>query len=81
MCPSTQVRIWQSLAVLTSFIHSPPSRVEAALRGVVGLMSANDAPSVKQYQEATAAALLMKQVRVPLLFVCQSTHVSQRCRK
>lgn len=58
----TQVRVWQALAVLAVFVHSPPSRVESALRGVVACMCAFDPPSVKQFQEAAAASLLIKQV-------------------
>ncbi|KAF5838523.1 hypothetical protein DUNSADRAFT_2721 [Dunaliella salina] len=72
-----KVRVWQALAVLTSFVQPP--HVEASLRSVIALMSSNDAPSVKQYQEATAAALLVKEVHVsiPLLFAGDRTYIQR----
>lgn len=52
--------MWQALAVLTSFVQPP--HVASSLRSVLPLISANDTPSVKLYQEVVAAALLAKQV-------------------
>lgn len=54
--------MWQALAVLSSFVVGREAVRDAAVR-VLGAFTMNEAPSVKQYQEAVGAALLLKQVR------------------
>lgn len=61
-----QVRLWQALGVLSSFVVVTPGSstedLEGVVRSILSTFSPNEAPSVKQYQEAVAAALLLKQV-------------------
>lgn len=59
--------MWQALAVLSSFVVGREAVRDAAVR-VLSAFTMNEAPSVKQYQEAVGAALLLKQVR--WLLVC-----------
>ncbi len=55
------MRLWQALGVLCAFV-SGPQEVESALARVLALLPVNLAPSVKQYHEIVATALLLKQV-------------------
>lgn len=55
-----QTRLWQSLVVLTSFVDG--TSVENDVRQILSHFTLNEAPSIKQYQEAAAAALLVKKV-------------------
>lgn len=73
-----KVRAWQALAVLSSWVPATDSttdgksegegkgegggELERAARAVLGHFTLNEAPSVKQFQEAVAAALLLKRV-------------------
>lgn len=58
---SRQVRLWQSLVVLSSFV--PRSESGEALAVVLGQVAGNNPPTIKQYMEAVAAALVLREVR------------------
>eukprot|EP00198_Chlamydomonas_reinhardtii_P000681 XP_001690016.1 predicted protein [Chlamydomonas reinhardtii] len=53
-----QVRLWQSLVVLTSFV--PREEGGAAVDAVLLQLNGNNPPTVKQYMEAVVAALVMR---------------------
>ena len=56
-----QVRLWQALLVLTSFVQPP--HVKPALERILCIFGPNNPPSIKQYHEAVVTALLLKQVK------------------
>lgn len=58
---SRQVRLWQSLVVMSSFV--PRSESGEALAVVLGQVAGNNPPTIKQYMEAVAAALVLREVR------------------
>ncbi|KAL6763959.1 hypothetical protein V8C86DRAFT_3022592 [Haematococcus lacustris] len=53
-----KVRLWQALVVMTGFV--PRDQLEGAAQAVLGQITKNETPAVKQYQEAVAAALLLR---------------------
>jgi membrane associated rhomboid family serine protease len=51
--------LWQALTVLTAY--APPAGAAGVVARVLGALGANNPPSIRQYQEAVAAALLLAQ--------------------
>ena len=60
--PAPQVRLWQALTILTNFVQPP--HIAPAVTSILAHLHLNNPVTIKQYQEAVVAALLVKQVCV-----------------